>query len=397
MSTTPSETPTSPRIDSGPRATGEEVRDLGRLRRSSTDRHVAGVAGGLARHLDVDPLVLRVAFVVLVFFGGAGLIAYAACWLLVPREDTGSAVVRLDERSRSVVLIIVGTLALLALLGDAWGGYGFPWPLAVVGVVAAVLLSVGGRDRAPSAPGSAFGPAAAPSSPLAYAAPPAGGAGGVPPPLGGGSTPRAPRRAGDSRRRGPLLFWFTVALVAFSAGLLGMADLAGADVPDSAYAALPLGLIGLMLVIGSFFGRAGGLILAGLAATVVLVAATISDRWDGDLLREAPTSASAVRDEYRIDAGELVLDLRNVTDLASLDGRAIRVEGGIGSLQVILPSDLDVRVSAAVNGPGDIGVFGEHSDGIDIGLTRSYDGGDDAPAVTVDAELGVGEIEVSHS
>jgi phage shock protein PspC (stress-responsive transcriptional regulator) len=397
MSTTPSETPTSPRIDAGPRATGEEVRDLGRLRRSSTDRHVAGVAGGLARHLDVDPLVLRVAFVVLVFFGGAGLIAYAACWLLVPREDTGSAVVRLDERSRSVVLIIVGTLALLALLGDAWGGYGFPWPLAVVGVVAAVLLSVGGRDRAPSAPGSAFGPAAAPSSPLAYAAPPAGGAGGVPPPLGGGSTPRAPRRAGDSRRRGPLLFWFTVALVAFSAGLLGMADLAGADVPDSAYAALPLGLIGLMLVIGSFFGRAGGLILAGLAVTVVLVAATISDRWDGDLLREAPTSASAVRDEYRIDAGELVLDLRNVTDLASLDGRAIRVEGGIGSLQVILPSDLDVRVSAAVNGPGDIGVFGEHSDGIDIGLTRSYDGGDDAPAVTVDAELGVGEIEVSHS
>ena len=42
-----------------------EARDLSRLRRSSTDRHVAGVAGGLGRHLDVDPVILRVAFVVL--------------------------------------------------------------------------------------------------------------------------------------------------------------------------------------------------------------------------------------------------------------------------------------------------------------------------------------------
>ena len=39
----------------GPRVTGDEIRDLGRLRRSATDRKVAGVAGGLARHLDIDP------------------------------------------------------------------------------------------------------------------------------------------------------------------------------------------------------------------------------------------------------------------------------------------------------------------------------------------------------
>jgi phage shock protein PspC (stress-responsive transcriptional regulator) len=352
------------------------------------------VAGGLARHLDVDPIVLRVAFVVLIFFGGAGLIVYGACWLLVPREDTGSAVVRLDERSRSVVLIIIGALAVLALLGDAWGGYGFPWPLAVVGVVAAVLLSMGGRTTSgqPAPPlDAATGP-----YPPAYAVPPAGGTG-DPPVLGGGATARTSRRSGDPRRRGPLLFWFTLALVAFSAGLLGMVDLAGVAVPDSAYAALPVGLIGVMLVLGSFFGRAGGLILAGLVATVILVAATISDRWDGDSIRATPTSASAVSREYRIDAGELVLDLRNVTDLANLDGRTIRVEGGVGFLQIILPTDLDARVVAQVDGPGDVGVFGEHSDGIDVGLTRSYDGGDDAPAVTIDAELGVGEIEVTHS
>ena len=70
MTTTPPEAPSGPSAgtpdDDGPRVTRDEMRDLGRLRRSATDRKVAGVAGGLARHLDVDPLILRVAFVVLV-------------------------------------------------------------------------------------------------------------------------------------------------------------------------------------------------------------------------------------------------------------------------------------------------------------------------------------------
>ena len=85
MTTTPPEAPPAGPgpggPDEGPRVTRDEVRDLGRLRRSRTDRKVAGVAGGLARHLDIDPVILRVAFVVLVFFGGAGLILYAA-WVL---------------------------------------------------------------------------------------------------------------------------------------------------------------------------------------------------------------------------------------------------------------------------------------------------------------------------
>ena len=393
MTTTPPETPTRPPVDGGPRATRAEIRDLGRLRRSSTDRKVAGVAGGLARHLDVDPLVLRVAFVVLVFFGGAGLIAYAACWLLVPDEATGSAPVRLDDRSRSVVLVLVGALALLALLGDAaWGGYGFPWPLAVVGVVAIVLFSLSGQ------PSNEGGPASqAASSPHtgAYAAVPAGTAAGAPP-LSGDAVPRTSRRPSDPRRRGPLLFWFTIALVAFGEGLLGMVDLAGGQVPDSAYPALAVALIGSMLVAGSFVGRAGGLILAGLVATVVLVAATIAEQWDGETVRETPTSASAVSAAYQIDAGELVLDLRDVSDLASLDGRTIQVDGGIGLLEVILPTDLDARVLTEVDGAGDIGIFGEHTDGIDIALTRSYDGGEDVPALTIEAELGLGEIKVTH-
>jgi hypothetical protein len=248
--------------------------------------------------------------------------------------------------------------------------------------VAVVVLGVRGS-------GSAAPPVQAPETgqipASTYAAPPT-------------SAPRgaSPHRARDARRRGPILFWFTLALIVFSEGVLGIVDLAGAAVADSAYAALALGLIGLMLVVGSFFGRAGGLILAGLLATLILTAATISDRWDGDTLRETPAEASAVLPSYRFEAGELVLDLRNVADLQNLDGRTISVAGDVGHLQVILPRELDVRVDAAVTGAGEIEVFDDSTDGIELGLDRSYDGGDDVPAVTINAELALGYVEVTH-
>ena len=60
------------------------LRDFERFRRSRTDRKIAGVAGGLGRHLNIDPTILRVLFVVLVFFGGAGLLLYGVAWLIVP-------------------------------------------------------------------------------------------------------------------------------------------------------------------------------------------------------------------------------------------------------------------------------------------------------------------------
>jgi hypothetical protein len=281
-----------------------------------------------------------------------------------------------------VLLVIVGLLAVLALLGDAWSGYGFPWPLAVIGVVTIVLLSRNG-PQAPQAP-------VPQGAPAGYAAAPAGAP--VTAPL-----PASSRRSHSPRRQGPVLFWFTLALVVFSEGVLAMVDLAGVGVPDSAYPALAVGLIGLLLVLGSVWGRAGGLILAGLLATLVLIGLTISDDWDGESLREAPTRASAVDDEYSIDVGELVLDLRKVTDPDALDGREISVTGEVGHLEVILPTDVDARVVAELHGPGDIVLFDRNAGGIDTSLTRSYDGGNNVPALTIDAELGIGEIEVTHS
>ena len=45
---------------------------------------VSGVAGGLGEYFGVDPVIFRVLFAVLSFFGGVGLLMYGLAWLLIP-------------------------------------------------------------------------------------------------------------------------------------------------------------------------------------------------------------------------------------------------------------------------------------------------------------------------
>jgi phage shock protein PspC (stress-responsive transcriptional regulator) len=61
------------------------------LTRSTTDKKIGGVAGGLARHLGVDPVLVRVGFAVSILFSGAGLIAYLVMLALVPSDDAAPA------------------------------------------------------------------------------------------------------------------------------------------------------------------------------------------------------------------------------------------------------------------------------------------------------------------
>jgi phage shock protein C len=62
-----------------------------RLTRSTTDKKLAGVAGGLAAYFGIDANVVRVAFVVSLAFGGAGAFAYLAALALVPTDQDPSA------------------------------------------------------------------------------------------------------------------------------------------------------------------------------------------------------------------------------------------------------------------------------------------------------------------
>ena len=75
------------------------------LRRPVQDSVVAGVAAGLARYLGVDVMIIRLAFVVLTIFGGAGIPLYLAGLLLIPEEGSevsiaGSLTRSLRSRSR---------------------------------------------------------------------------------------------------------------------------------------------------------------------------------------------------------------------------------------------------------------------------------------------------------
>jgi phage shock protein C len=59
-----------------------------RLRRSRTDRMIAGVCGGLAESLGVDAAVIRIGLVTLTVLGfGMGIVLYAAVWMLAPETD----------------------------------------------------------------------------------------------------------------------------------------------------------------------------------------------------------------------------------------------------------------------------------------------------------------------
>jgi len=61
--------------------------DYRRLYRSRTDRKIAGVCGGLAQYLNVDPTVVRIIFLILLFIGGGGLLIYLIIWICAPDED----------------------------------------------------------------------------------------------------------------------------------------------------------------------------------------------------------------------------------------------------------------------------------------------------------------------
>lgn len=58
------------------------------LHRSSTNKVVAGVAGGLGEYFDVDPTIIRIAFILLSVFGGSGILIYLVLWLIMPKTDS---------------------------------------------------------------------------------------------------------------------------------------------------------------------------------------------------------------------------------------------------------------------------------------------------------------------
>jgi len=54
--------------------------------RSTTDRKITGVCGGLAEYFNIDPVIVRIVFLFLLFCAGGGLIAYLLCTIIMPER-----------------------------------------------------------------------------------------------------------------------------------------------------------------------------------------------------------------------------------------------------------------------------------------------------------------------
>ena len=138
--------------DAGPTAAGLATVPRPSLHRSRSDRVVGGVAAGIGGHLGIDPLVVRIAFVVLAFAAGFGVVMYLLLWLLAPIEATGApSAARLVARPTrqqllGTGLVLVGVLTLLWIAG-LWLGWGLGWPVSLAAIGFAVLWARSGGEE----------------------------------------------------------------------------------------------------------------------------------------------------------------------------------------------------------------------------------------------------------
>jgi phage shock protein PspC (stress-responsive transcriptional regulator) len=62
-----------------------------RLYRSSKSKIIGGVCGGMGDYFNIDPVILRLLWVILTFAGGAGVLIYIVAWIIIPEEPVSRA------------------------------------------------------------------------------------------------------------------------------------------------------------------------------------------------------------------------------------------------------------------------------------------------------------------
>jgi phage shock protein C len=121
----------------------DTVKPTPRLYRSATDKVIGGVCGGLAHYFNIDPALVRLAFVVFALTGGAGVLLYIVLWIAVPVGE-GTPAIALGDRGHEMlatVLIAIGALWLLANFGAfTFIDWRFAWPLVLIAAGGALLL-----------------------------------------------------------------------------------------------------------------------------------------------------------------------------------------------------------------------------------------------------------------
>lgn len=203
----------------------------------------------------------------------------------------------------------------------------------------------------------------------------------------------APREGGSPTTR------LVVGALLVVAGLIWLLDSIGAiDFPLRAILPIALVLTGVALVVGSRGGPRPGLIVLGALLTAALTLGSIvlprgPVRSEGVGQRaETPVAASELRRDYRLAAGELVLDLRRLDDLRGK--RETRARVGMGRLVVLVPEDLAIRVEARA-GMGRVEVFGREASGaFGVEQMAVREGSGTRGRLELRLSVGMGEVEV---
>lgn len=364
--------PPDPSVASGPRYASP------RLERPR-DSAVKGVCTAMARTTGTDVVLWRVLVVVLVFFGFLGVFLYLAGIALIPVEgeqySLAERLVRGPDRQVTgwqVVLLVVLLLALGGMLADSDG---FIVALVLGGLGVLWWRSSVADRRTPGPPAHVSlskEPTPAPVTRLqAQPAPYV-------------QAPQRPRP-----KRSPLA-GVTLSLATLVAGvLLLLGASGGASVPVEVVLAGALATVGLGLVVGSFLGRAPGLVFVAFLLSLAL-GATVGVRPAIDAGIGDRTWVPVASQSFRLGIGDATLDLRSLP--SSGDPTTITARVDVGHLLVLVPEGRRVSLHARA-GIGNVQLLGVDHDGrrVDERLDVGPPGGS---LLDLDLSVRTGMVEV---
>lgn len=371
------------------------------LYRPDEGRWLAGVAVGLGRRWGIPTWIIRVAFVLLCFTGGLGLLLYVAGWLLIPREgETGAIVlgwVGTGQTRKWVGVILVG-LAVIFLASET-GLIRSSLAFAVVLIGIGVMLYRGDLNNRDSRQDSSPAPVQATASSSAQTMPSSEES---EPPIEPPSPPPAP--IPSPARETSYLGRLTVGCAVLALGVLGLLDstVPGFRPEFHHYVALLVAVVGLGLVVGGWFGRSRSLVVLGwILIPLLLLLLPLAGFLDRGSFRDLdfrsaeysvhrPYSVQEVLDDYDMGVGSLLIDLTNV-DFA---GHTVmtEVDVGIGEILVHLPDSVSAEIRGDV-GIGALRVGDQEQNGLGVD-TLYYLPGSEGRLV-LDADVGIGRIVVS--